>query len=318
MVKIKEQHVVENLKNISESNKITNVVRNESIQQVSVVAVDTLIVSVSEKDSNNYRKLPEKKLCVLMEKVEQNGIWQVPKTIKLQHENLEDAAYRKVTELLGRERYYIEQLYSFSDSTYSEGTEVNISYLILVPDLNYKHLVSQSTSELQWLEIDFSPMNTSLVAMNDNQMELKDSYELGYEISLKGMKSPEEFAKGIVNLNLNLSVCEPAKSFNINETQNIGTLDCKVLSYGLERLRNKVEYTDLIFYLMPKCFTLTELQQVQELILDEKLYAAHFRRKIEQKLIKCADQVIAYKGHRPAQQYIYNPYWRLKHGKGGL
>jgi hypothetical protein len=45
-----------------------------------------------------------------------------------------------------------------------------------------------------------------------------------------------------------------------------------------ERLRSKIEYTDIAFYLMPELFTLTELQQVYEVILDTELLKANFRR----------------------------------------
>lgn len=296
----------------------TNRSKEDTIQLVNSVAVDTLIISVREKDSNNYRKLPEKKLCVLMERDLSKSNWQIPKTIKRQNENLEEAAFRKVTDMLGQDNFYIEQLYSFSDSTSGEDTSVNISYLILLPELSFNQVASDSSAQMQWFEIDYAFLDTKKLVNEGSKKELQELYQLGYEIALKSIKSPKEQAKGVVTLNLNLSVCEPARGFNVIKATNAGSMDFRILAYGLERLRNKVEYTDLIFYLMPKCFTLTELQQVQELILNEKIYAAHFRRKVEQKLIKCSDQASVAKGHRPAQQYTYNPCWRLKHGKGGL
>jgi hypothetical protein len=51
------------------------------------------------------------------------------------------------------------------------------------------------------------------------------------------------------------------------ESQGIAFDHAKIIEYGIERLRNKIEYTDIAFNLMPELFTLTELQQVYEVIL---------------------------------------------------
>jgi 8-oxo-dGTP diphosphatase len=39
---------------------------------------------------------------------------------------------------------------------------------------------------------------------------------------------------------------------------------------GIQRLKNKLQYTDVIFNMMPEQFTLGELQQVYEAILGTK------------------------------------------------
>jgi ADP-ribose pyrophosphatase YjhB (NUDIX family) len=54
-----------------------------------------------------------------------------------------------------------------------------------------------------------------------------------------------------------------------------------ILKYGIERLRNKLEYTTVGFQLLPRKFTLTQLQRVYEAILDRQLDKRNFRRKIE-------------------------------------
>lgn len=55
----------------------------------------------------------------------------------------------------------------------------------------------------------------------------------------------------------------------------------EILSYSLERLRNKLEYTTVGFQLLPETFTLTELQQVYEAILGRRLDKRNFRRKLD-------------------------------------
>ena len=53
-----------------------------------------------------------------------------------------------------------------------------------------------------------------------------------------------------------------------------------ILKRCTERLRSKVLYTSLPAYLMPKQFTLGELQKVYEIILDKKIDPKSFRRRI--------------------------------------
>ncbi len=54
----------------------------------------------------------------------------------------------------------------------------------------------------------------------------------------------------------------------------------KILDYAIARLRYKLRYTALAFELLPQEFTLTELQEAYEHILNEKLDNRDFRRKV--------------------------------------
>jgi 8-oxo-dGTP diphosphatase len=54
----------------------------------------------------------------------------------------------------------------------------------------------------------------------------------------------------------------------------------KILAYALERLRYKLEYTTVGFQLLPKKFTLSEVQAVYEAILGKPIDKRNFRRKM--------------------------------------
>lgn len=54
----------------------------------------------------------------------------------------------------------------------------------------------------------------------------------------------------------------------------------RILEYALERLANKLEYTTVGFQLLPKKFTLSQLQRVYEAVLGRTLDKRNFRRKI--------------------------------------
>lgn len=53
----------------------------------------------------------------------------------------------------------------------------------------------------------------------------------------------------------------------------------EILKYSLGRLRAKLEYTNIIYSLLKPRFTLTQLQQAYEVILDRKLDKRNFRKK---------------------------------------
>ncbi len=57
-------------------------------------------------------------------------------------------------------------------------------------------------------------------------------------------------------------------------------LDSSTMTYAVKRLQWKIEYTNIIYSLLPLEFTLTQLQVVYEAILGRQLDKRNFRKKI--------------------------------------
>lgn len=76
-----------------------------------------------------------------------------------------------------------------------------------------------------------------------------------------------------------------------------------ILEMALSRLRSKLEYTTLAFQLLPEEFTLSELQEVYECVLGERIDKRNFRRKVE-----------GAPEREPAG--IVEPTGRMRYGKG--
>ena len=76
-----------------------------------------------------------------------------------------------------------------------------------------------------------------------------------------------------------------------------------LVNVAIERLRAKATYTALPIELMPREFTLTELQNVFELILERKLQAKSFRKRVVSAgmVEETGDSKIS--GKRPAKLY---------------
>jgi 8-oxo-dGTP diphosphatase len=80
----------------------------------------------------------------------------------------------------------------------------------------------------------------------------------------------------------------------------------RILHYAIERLRNKLEYTTVGFQLLPRTFTLTELQRVYEAILGRPLDKRNFRRKMELLGILTPLKEWRRGGARPARLYSFS------------
>lgn len=70
------------------------------------------------------------------------------------------------------------------------------------------------------------------------------------------------------------------KLFPVKDLPAMAFDHAEIISYALQRLRSKIMYTDMAKYLLPKQFTLSQLQSVYENILGELLDSRNFRKKI--------------------------------------
>jgi 8-oxo-dGTP diphosphatase len=80
----------------------------------------------------------------------------------------------------------------------------------------------------------------------------------------------------------------------------------QILDYAVWRLRNKIEWTTVGYELLPKKFTLSELQRVYEIILQRPVDKRNFRKKIlAQGQIRELNETRSDGAHRPAKLYSF-------------
>jgi 8-oxo-dGTP diphosphatase len=81
----------------------------------------------------------------------------------------------------------------------------------------------------------------------------------------------------------------------------------RVVAYALWRLRTKVEYSAIAQGFLGETFTLTELRQVHEAVLDRELDPANFRRQVEASgaVVPTGERVTGGR-HRPPRLYRYD------------
>lgn len=79
-----------------------------------------------------------------------------------------------------------------------------------------------------------------------------------------------------------------------------------IIRTALARLRAKLSYSTVGLQLLPRAFTLTELQELYEVILSRRLDKRNFRRKIlATGLLRPVSGRRASGAHRPAQLYAF-------------
>ena len=83
-------------------------------------------------------------------------------------------------------------------------------------------------------------------------------------------------------------------------------IDARIVEYALVRLRAKLGYTTIAFHLLPLTFSLSELQQVYEIVLGRVLDKRNFRRRIQSAEILDATRETRREGsHRPPRLYQF-------------
>ena len=256
---------------------------DSSIFEKLSMTVDILILSVSTEESDNYRKLHEKKFSVLLVKRDTYPFkdkWCLPGGFINMDETLDEAAGRVLKNETNLKDIYLEQLYTFSDVKRDPRMRiVSTSYMALI---DRKRLEEKLPPNASWFNINIEEDDKHYFVKLENGVE-----ELEFTVT-----------KTLRHLTTD------RYDFKIKKNDKIAFDHPLVIVSGIERLRNKLEYTDIVFNMMPEYFTLGELQQVYETILNKKLIIPDFRRKIENKVVK-TDEVRRGGGHRPSVLFKY-------------
>lgn len=270
--------------NYNSEEEFLNNYNPDNFDRLSMTA-DILLISVSDKENNDNRRNNDKVMSILL--VKRNyypfkdkyclpGGFLNPKS-----ETLEECAKRVLKSETNLENIYIEQLYTFDSLDRDPRTRViSCSYVALIDKNKLTNMINK---DAKWFDVEKIDENTKLVTItlvNDDE-----------RIILNIKKELKE------------KTTDRYKYVGLNNTMMAFDHDIVILS-GLNRIRNKLKYTDIVFNMMPKLFTLKELQQVYEIILGKKLLDPAFRRIIKDKVEKTEVMETGI-GHRPSSLYKY-------------
>lgn len=268
------------------------------------LTVDMLLLTIDSKKVQNVRKLPTKSLRVLLIKRNEHpyiGQWALPGGFVRIDENIEEAAYRELEEETAIKNVYLKQLGTYGDVNRDpRGRIVSIAYMSLTNINEVKMKAGTDAADVKWFEVNYDIEKEERVKTENGFVENKYT-------TLK-LINQEVILNAVIKTSRNVVGKHVSYSSSIESNDALSFDHAKIIQQGIERLRNKIEHSDIIFHLMPDLFTLTDLQKAYEVILDKKLLKANFRRKTS-KFVSETKHSTADAGHRPSKLYKFNTMW---------
>ncbi len=268
------------------------------------VTADMVIFTVTSEEADDHRKLPDRCLRVLLIKRADHpylGQWALPGGFVNTTEDLDAAAARELHEETGIERIYMEQLYTWGAVDRDPRTRViSCSYLSLVDAESLQLRAGDDASDARWFTVRETPLQ-AIRTMTEHGYVLEERSRLTLEAG-------DVQVGGVIRVVKTVAGKITHITRHIEESSGLAFDHLKILDYGLDRLRIKVEWSDIVFNLMPDRFTLAELRKVYETILGRELHAANFRRDVE-RMVEETNEVRKEGGHRHAKLFRFNPRW---------
>lgn len=210
-------------------------------------------------------------------------------------ETAEFAAYRELKEETNLENIYMEQLYTWSDVNRDPRMRVmSVAFMALINTEGTNIKAGDDAKDAAWFKV-----SKKEIGMDKNNI-------ISYDLVLKNEEQNIEITYKVFDMPRQNGVLTSYKSDIIQTSNEKLAFDhVNIVNMGIDRLRNKVEYTPIAFNLLPLEFTLPEAQRIYEIILGKKLYKKNFRDKISSMVVdleKYEEESL----RRPAKLYKYN------------
>ncbi len=254
-----------------------------SIYDLLSLTTDILVISISDEESDNYRKTSKKHMSVLLVKRQDypfKDMWCLPGGFLNIDEELEDCPARILAKETNLHDIYLEQLYTYGGVHRDPRMRViTTSYIALIDKNRLDYQLNENTS---WFNVEYEEKDHLVEVHLDNGHD---------HLSFKIKKTLKEKTTD-------------RYKFDIVENNYLAFDNPLVILAGIERLKSKISYTDIVFNMMPEYFALGDLQQVYEVILNKKLLDPAFRRIIADKVEK-TDLIKTGGGHRPSALFRY-------------
>lgn len=99
---------------------------------------------------------------------------------------------------------------------------------------------------------------------------------------------------------------ENVRWFRADQLEKLAFDHNDIVDYALWRLRNKMEYGSIAYHFLGETFTLSQVREVYEAVLDKHLDPANFRRQLRSTPdILPTDEYLQGARHRPPRLYRY-------------
>jgi len=246
------------------------------------VTADIVIFGMFDSEENNYRKLSQKELKVLLIQRDQGpfeGCYALPGGFVRSNETIVDAAKRELGEETHVQCDFLEQFGTYSDPKRDPRRWVISNGFMALMDAGSINLqAGDDASDAKWFDVSFEE------AENEWKLQLSHGEE-------------KIFAR-LKNIASRWDVKQKFESVESNDI----AFDQIIIADAIMQLRKWINETHIAFRLLPEKFTFRELQQIYETVLDTELLVPAFRRKMAF-LVEDTGEVSGDAGHRPAVLY---------------
>ena len=297
--------------------------RIEDYERPSIAAdiVTFAIMRVAEEE--NFRKNRGKDLKVLLIKRGTHPFinkWALPGGFVKPGESVLETARRELLEEtnISNAAFSVMDICSDADRD-PRGWIISNSYMALVNGDECELRADTDAWEAAWFTVKLS------VIHSDSILEAKGADDSGSFVKKTENKYLLELYRDSRSEQNNVCTTEPLSledeltetivfdgnhmslDIVLNTESELAFDHAKIILKSILKLREKIE-KDVItaFDFLPERFTLSELQNVIEQIMDKKLLTANFRRSINDYVIE-TDEYFEGEGHRPAKLYRRNP-----------
>lgn len=264
------------------------------------VTVDMLLFTVDSRREAG-KALPSQEMKILLIKRRNHPYiesWALPGGFVEIGENLDEAAKRELKEETHIENVYLEQLYTWGDVERDPRMRViSVSYLALVQREQCKEQAGDDAADAAWFTVrktkltqDSENGSTWLLSLENEEKQVRIQYLVTEQVKKNGV------------LGLTRSDVKPAE----DSLFYLAFDHAKIINMAVDRIRNKTEYTPLLFNLLPQEFTLSQAQHVYEAMLGRSVSKPGFRKKFAPLVEECEKRE-EHVGYRPGQYYRYKP-----------
>lgn len=157
-----------------------------------------------------------------------------------------------------------------------------------------------------------SSLYDTACSIAERMLEGKDYY-----IKQIGANEPESTSNGRYHLTIMYYVLTKYENFRAHEEQpfywqslsgaNLSGTQKMVVGIALKRIRRKISIRPIAFYLLPELFTLSQFQNLYELILNAPVDKRNFRKRIcEMSYIQQTELIDKTSSKRGAHLYQFN------------
>ena len=246
------------------------------------VTADIALFKLRATKPDSFRKEPVKKLSLLMIKRAGHpyqGCWALPGGFLKPDETIEQCALREVMEETGMTPTSLLSIGMFSaPGRDPRGWIISNAFVSVLGESEDSQQAGDDAGDAQWFEVCF-----------ENDGDKAELVLLHDEIRLHSTRRETESQFGMT-------------SYRTEEQGEIAFDHAEIIVRALSALRNGAKDFEMIFDFLPDKFTLTELQNVQEALLNVSVLSANFRRKVASLVVE-TEEYTEGAGHRPAKLY---------------